>query len=132
MRPHIASRDTRPRRAHLCDPPQVQPRAQEEVDAIEAELDPETLVTTEAREKREPPPQVVLPLLPYQKEWLAWGLKQELGPLRGGILADEMGAPRCVRCAHAARAGCIFKRRLNRHRVEPSCWMMHGAALTAI
>ena len=32
-----------------------------------------------------------MPLLPFQKQFLGWALKQEAGPLRGGILADEMG-----------------------------------------
>ncbi|KAL1831998.1 hypothetical protein ACET3Z_001649 [Daucus carota] len=33
-----------------------------------------------------------MPLLRYQKEWLAWALKQEESAVRGrGILADEMG-----------------------------------------
>jgi len=39
----------------------------------------------------EPPPELLMPLLPYQKEFLAWGVAQEKGPVRGGILADEMG-----------------------------------------
>jgi hypothetical protein len=39
----------------------------------------------------EPPPELLMPLLPYQKEFLAWGVAQEQGPVRGGILADEMG-----------------------------------------
>eukprot|EP00891_Asterochloris_glomerata_P007270 jgi/Astpho2/7270/e_gw1.00113.3.1_t len=39
----------------------------------------------------EPPSEILLPLLPYQKEFLAWGVQQERGTVKGGILADEMG-----------------------------------------
>ena len=80
--------------------------------AKEAELDPESLVLTKATESRSPPPVLTLPLLPYQKEFLAWGISQELGPIRGGILAGacpieqrnasmEFGAsgPALCRCA---------------------------------
>jgi hypothetical protein len=62
-------------------------QTKEELEALEAELNPESLVLTECKEQREPPPVLVLSLLPYQKEFLAWGLKQELGQIRGGILA---------------------------------------------
>lgn len=44
-----------------------------------------------ATEQAEPPPELRLPLLPYQKQFLAWALKQEQSVVRGGILADEMG-----------------------------------------
>ncbi|XP_023757117.1 DNA repair protein RAD16 [Lactuca sativa] len=44
----------------------------------------------------EPSPDLIMPLLRYQKEWLAWGLKQEESPSRGGILADEMGMGKTV------------------------------------
>ncbi|KAL8144659.1 hypothetical protein AgCh_003014 [Apium graveolens] len=42
-------------------------------------------------ETAEAPPTLIVPLLRYQKEWLAWALKQEESAARGGILADEMG-----------------------------------------
>ena len=35
----------------------------------------------------EPSPAILLPLLPFQKEWLSWAVAQEKGPLHGGILA---------------------------------------------
>eukprot|EP00793_Prasinoderma_coloniale_P006088 PRCOL_00004562-RA len=44
-----------------------------------------------------PPPQaeqpkdLLLPLLPFQREFLAWALAQEAGEVKGGVLADEMG-----------------------------------------
>ncbi|XP_051151809.1 DNA repair protein RAD16 isoform X2 [Andrographis paniculata] len=39
----------------------------------------------------DPSDDLIIPLLRYQKEWLAWALKQEASTVRGGILADEMG-----------------------------------------
>ena len=39
----------------------------------------------------EPPAELLMPLLPYQKEFLAWAVGQECSNIRGGILADEMG-----------------------------------------
>ena len=45
----------------------------------------------------EPPADMLMPLLPFQKQWLAWSLKQEHGFIKGGILADEMGMGTSVR-----------------------------------
>lgn len=39
----------------------------------------------------EQPQEIVAPLLPYQRQFLAWGVAQEQSSVRGGILADEMG-----------------------------------------
>ncbi|MCD9638830.1 hypothetical protein HAX54_022990 [Datura stramonium] len=47
-------------------------------------------------ETSEPPSDLILPLLRYQKEWLAWSLKQEKSLIKGGILADEMGMGKTV------------------------------------
>ncbi|CAN4097499.1 unnamed protein product [Withania somnifera] len=47
-------------------------------------------------ETAEPPSDLIMPLLRYQKEWLAWALKQEESTSRGGILADEMGMGKTV------------------------------------
>ncbi|CAA2946667.1 DNA repair RAD16-like [Olea europaea subsp. europaea] len=44
----------------------------------------------------DPPSELIMPLLRYQKEWLAWSLKQEESIIRGGILADEMGMGKTV------------------------------------
>ncbi|KAL6656595.1 hypothetical protein ACP70R_004375 [Stipagrostis hirtigluma subsp. patula] len=44
----------------------------------------------------EPAPEVLLPLLRFQKEWLAWALAQEASVTRGGILADEMGMGKTI------------------------------------
>lgn len=37
------------------------------------------------------PEEIVVPLLPYQRQFLAWAITQEQSTVRGGILADEMG-----------------------------------------
>ncbi|CAD6223686.1 unnamed protein product [Miscanthus lutarioriparius] len=44
----------------------------------------------------DPAPEVVLSLLRFQKEWLAWALAQEASISRGGILADEMGMGKTI------------------------------------
>jgi DNA repair protein RAD16 len=57
-------------------------------------IDPDAEVEAAASawtQSREPPDTLLAPMLPYQKEGLAWMCAQEDGPLRGGILADEMG-----------------------------------------
>ncbi|CAN8311301.1 unnamed protein product [Cochlearia groenlandica] len=46
-------------------------------------------------ETLEPPPDLTMPLLRYQKEFLAWATKQELS-VAGGILADEMGMGKTI------------------------------------
>ena len=61
----------------------------------------------------EPPLELLMPLLPYQKEFLAWGVAQEQGPVQGGILADEMGEPpwrlMCLSTGGTdRRAGCLI------------------------
>ncbi|KAK8961924.1 hypothetical protein KSP40_PGU007486 [Platanthera guangdongensis] len=47
-------------------------------------------------EAMEPSKDVELNLLRFQKEWLAWALKQEDSRYRGGILADEMGMGKTI------------------------------------
>ncbi|WCJ37550.1 Helicase protein with RING/U-box domain [Euphorbia peplus] len=47
-------------------------------------------------EATEAPKDLIIPLLRYQKEWLAWALKQEESSAKGGILADEMGMGKTV------------------------------------
>ncbi|KAK9155666.1 hypothetical protein Sjap_003146 [Stephania japonica] len=50
----------------------------------------------EIAEVAEAPSDLLLPLLRYQREWLAWALKQEDSHCRGGILADEMGMGKTI------------------------------------
>ncbi|CAN0914462.1 ATP-dependent helicase rhp16 [Linum grandiflorum] len=47
-------------------------------------------------EVAEAPSELIIPLLRYQKEWLAWASKQEESETRGGILADEMGMGKTI------------------------------------
>ena len=41
----------------------------------------------------EPAKELLMPLLPYQKQFLGWAISCEQGQVRGGILADEMVGP---------------------------------------
>uniref|UniRef100_A0A7N0TAN8 Helicase ATP-binding domain-containing protein n=1 Tax=Kalanchoe fedtschenkoi TaxID=63787 RepID=A0A7N0TAN8_KALFE len=47
-------------------------------------------------ETAEPSSDLTMPLLRYQKEWLAWAIKQEASETKGGILADEMGMGKTI------------------------------------
>lgn len=73
-----------------------------ELEAIEAEINAESLVLTKPKSSRDPPSSLVLPLLPYQKEFLSWAIEQETGPVRGGILAGarSMICVHMCACAH--------------------------------
>ncbi|CAK9259692.1 unnamed protein product [Sphagnum jensenii] len=63
----------------------------------DSDLDMEALVQRKLpMEQREPPSELLMPLLPFQKEWLAWSLKQERSEMCGGILADEMGMGKTI------------------------------------
>ncbi|KAK4398039.1 Transcription termination factor 2, partial [Sesamum angolense] len=67
----------------------------------------------------EPSDDLLIPLLRYQKEWLAWSLKQEESAVRGGILADEMGMGKTLQ----AIALVLLKRSISRgigHELPPS------------
>jgi DNA repair protein RAD16 len=44
----------------------------------------------------EPGKELLMPLLPYQKEFLAWAVKQEQSAVRGGVLAGEHEYPRVL------------------------------------
>ncbi|KAL1555517.1 ATP-dependent helicase rhp16-like [Salvia divinorum] len=57
----------------------------------------------------EPSDDLMIPLLRYQKEWLAWASKQEESPARGGILADEMGMGKTLQ----AIALVLFRRSIS-------------------
>ena len=39
---------------------------------------------------------MLMSLLPFQKEFLAWAVSQERSEIRGGILADEMGMGKTI------------------------------------
>ncbi|KAI4334124.1 hypothetical protein L6164_018855 [Bauhinia variegata] len=59
----------------------------------DVELDVQNEVLNETVD---PSSDLTMPLLRYQKEWLAWALKQENSEIRGGILADEMGMGKTI------------------------------------
>ncbi|GJP76840.1 hypothetical protein CLOP_g7292 [Closterium sp. NIES-67] len=71
---------------------------EKELDACNrGEITPQHLAAKRERPReQEPAPDILMPLLPFQKEWLAWSLKQEQGPIKGGILADEMGMGKTI------------------------------------
>jgi DNA repair protein RAD16 len=65
--------------------------SQNEVDLEMEDLNPDELVRTVWKNPMEPHSDLLLPLLPYQKEGLGWMIHQESSEVHGGILADEMG-----------------------------------------
>jgi DNA repair protein RAD16 len=61
-----------------------------EVDPDDVPIDPNELVRMNWSEELEPANELLMPLLPYQKEGLGWMVNQEKSAVRGGILADEV------------------------------------------
>lgn len=53
-------------------------------------------VSVQVYEQMEPPAEMLMSLLPFQKEFLAWAVSQERSEIRGGILADEMGMGKTI------------------------------------
>ena len=51
----------------------------------------------------EQPEEILVPLLPYQRQFLAWGVSQEQSSVRGGILADEMGMGKTLQVSPPGR-----------------------------
>lgn len=62
-----------------------------EIDDEFQALDPNDLVRKSWEKPLEPTADLLMPLLPYQKEGLGWLVHQEINDVHGGILADEMG-----------------------------------------
>ncbi|XP_050382376.1 DNA repair protein RAD16 [Argentina anserina] len=78
----------------------------------DCDLDVQNNVVNEVAET---PSDLIMPLLRYQKEWLAWALRQEESETRGGILADEMGMGKTIQ----AIALVFAKREINWTFHEP-------------
>nr|GMC88267.1 DNA repair protein RAD16-like [Ipomoea batatas] len=71
-------------------------------------------------ETAEAPSELIMPLLRYQKEWLAWALKQEESASKGGILADEMGMGKTVQAIALVLAKRELKRAIGEHCLPSS------------
>lgn len=65
-------------------------------DQDDEEINPEDLVRNKVYKQAEPPKGLLMDLLPFQREFLAWGLEQEIGPIKGGLLCDEMGMGKTI------------------------------------
>lgn len=59
-------------------------------------VDPNDLVRKSWERPLEPTADLLMPLLPYQKEGLGWLVHQEINDVHGGILADEMGMGKTI------------------------------------
>lgn len=64
----------------------------------------------QVHEQMEPPPEMLMSLLPFQKEFLAWAISQERNEIRGGILADEMGMGKTIQARGPKERLCMFIR----------------------
>ena len=67
-----------------------------EEDLDDVAIDPNELVRKAWSTPKEPPSDLLMPLLPYQKEGLGWMFNQEHVDVHGGILADEMGMGKTI------------------------------------
>eukprot|EP01038_Epipyxis_sp_PR26KG_P016128 gene16128-21919_t len=67
-----------------------------EVDEDDVPIDPDALIRKAWDEPVEPKSELLMPLLPYQKEGLGWMISQEMNETHGGILADEMGMGKTI------------------------------------
>ena len=93
--------------------------SRDEVDEEAVPVDPDAIVRSEWRAEAEPPKELLLPLLPYQREGLAWLLHQEReSEMLGGILADEMGMGKTIQ----AIALLLANRRNTNDPAQTAAW----------
>ncbi|KAJ1405421.1 hypothetical protein B484DRAFT_404468, partial [Ochromonadaceae sp. CCMP2298] len=71
-------------------------KSKDEIDEDDLPVNPDELIRKTWDQPTEPTAELLMPLLPYQKEGLGWMLNQEMGVTRGGILADEMGMGKTI------------------------------------
>ena len=67
-----------------------------EVDDDDIPINPDELVRKAWDSPMDPPDDLLMPLLAYQKEGLGWMVNQEQSDSHGGILADEMGMGKTI------------------------------------
>ncbi len=83
------------RRLGLADPMTQRPVEDEECAEVDAD-DVDNMTVKPPLPEAKPPIEVTMPLLPFQRESLGWMQAQEAGPIKGGILADEMGMGKTI------------------------------------
>lgn len=83
------------RRLGLADPMMQRPVEDEGDTEVNAE-DVQNMTLKPQLPEAKPPKAVTMPLLPFQRESLGWMQQQEAGPIKGGILADEMGMGKTI------------------------------------
>ena len=65
-----------------------------------------TLSPVQGLMEMQPARELLMPLLPYQRQFLGWAVAAERGAVRGGILADEMGMGKTIQ----ASCCCVLPR----------------------
>ena len=84
------------RRLGLADPMTQRPVEDEDETAEVDPADVANMTVKPPRPEAKAPKAVTMPLLPFQRESLGWMQAQEAGPIKGGILADEMGMGKTI------------------------------------
>jgi DNA repair protein RAD16 len=93
-------------------------QSRNEIDDDDIPIDPDAIVRKTWDHAVEPCSEVLLPLLPYQKEGLGWMINQEQGEFHGGILADEMGMGKTIQ----AIATILHNRPNKKDKMQSKQW----------